>query len=184
MDDQGIIELYWARDERAIAETDVRYGDYVFRIAYNLLGDRSDSEECQSDTYLGLWNAIPPERPEVLRAFITRIVRFVSINRYKERMRKKRIPSELTLALEDCAELLSSGADEPEAVLEANEISRIINEFLRELPRESRFIFVCRYYFADPVKLIARRLGLSESSVFKKLAALREELSGRLNDYK
>ena len=99
--DEQIIELYWTRQENAIQETDKKYGQFLFRIANNMLHDRRDSEECQNDTYLGAWNAIPPTRPLVLSAFLVQIMRRIAINRYREKTSKKRIPSELTVALED-----------------------------------------------------------------------------------
>ena len=98
--DEQIIELYWQREERAIQETDKKHGQFLFRIAYNILHDRLDCEECQNDTYLGVWNAIPPTRPTVFPAFITQIMRRIAINRYKEKTSKKRIPSELTVSME------------------------------------------------------------------------------------
>ncbi len=96
-----IIEMYWQRDERAIHETDEKYGQFFFRIVYNILHDRLDCEECQNDTYLGVWNAIPPTKPFVFPAFITQIMRRSAINRYKEKTSKKHISSEFTVSMGD-----------------------------------------------------------------------------------
>lgn len=104
--DEQIIEMYWQRNELAIQETDKKYGQFLFRIAYNILHDRLDCEECQNDAYIDTWNAIPPTRPIVFSAFITQITRRIALDRYKEKSRKKRIPSELTVSIEDMNETL------------------------------------------------------------------------------
>ncbi len=104
--DERIIELYWKRDEKAIHETEVKYGKMLFSIAYNILHDKSDCEECQNDTYLCVWKRIPPIRPVVFSAFISKIMRDISINKYKEKTSKKRIPSELTVSIEDLHDYL------------------------------------------------------------------------------
>ena len=130
--DEQIIELYWQREERAIKETDVKYGQFLFRIAYNILHDRSDSEECQNDTYLGIWNAIPPTRPVVFPAFITQIMRRTAIDRYKEKTSKKRIPSELTVSLEELDNTLHS-SESVCSECEAKELGKIISDYLRGL---------------------------------------------------
>ena len=101
MNDGDIIELYFLRDERAISETDAKYGKYLFSVAYNVVHDRLDCEECLNDTYLDAWNAMPPERPAVLKAFLAIIMRRRAIDRYKAEKRKKRIPSELTVSLSE-----------------------------------------------------------------------------------
>lgn len=99
-DDEEIVRLYFDRDEAAIRETDRKYGKFLFGIAYNILHDRLDCEECRNDTYLGIWNSIPPTRPVSFRAFITRIMRNTAIKKYKERTCLKRVPSELTVPLD------------------------------------------------------------------------------------
>ena len=106
--DEQIIELYWNRKENAIEETDKKYGQLLFGIAYNILHDRPDCEECQNDTYLATWNAIPPTRPSALLAFIIQIMRRIAINRYKQKASKKRVPSELTVSVEDLNSALHS----------------------------------------------------------------------------
>ena len=99
--DERIIELYWSREESAITETDRKYGQLLYQIAHRILNDRLDSEECQNDTYLKVWNTVPPTRPTVLRSFLAKISRNLALNRYKEKNRQKRVPSQLTDAFDD-----------------------------------------------------------------------------------
>ena len=177
--DEAIIELYWARNERAIKETDVKYGKYLFTIAYNILHDRLDCEECVSDTYLGAWNGIPPARPTVFQVFLSRITRNISINRYKKDRASRRIPGELLVSLE---ELEESGAvlameEDEEAV---RNLSRVFNEFVKTLNEREEFIFVCRYYYSDRVQSIARMLNVGERTVFRDLEKIKSELRTRL----
>ena len=117
MSDGEIIELYFRRDERAISETDAKYGKYLFSVAYNVVHDRLDCEECLNDTYLDAWNAMPPERPAVLKAFLAIIMRRRAIDRYKSEKRKRRIPSELTVSLSELEFTLSD--DTPQSELDA-----------------------------------------------------------------
>ena len=168
--DEQIIDLYWGREERAIAETDFKYGQFLYRVAMNILADRCDSEECQNDTYLHAWNAIPPTRPAVLRVFLTRITRNLSINRYKEKNAQKRVPSHLTVALDEACigEMREDG--------DAAVLGRLINEYLRTLGSNARYIFIERYYFAVSVKDIASVLQMTESNVYKQLTQLKRGL--------
>lgn len=181
LSDEKIIELYWDRDEQAIRETDLKYGRYLLTIAYNLLNDRQDSEECQNDTYLGTWNAIPPSRPSFFQAFLTKILRRTAVDRYKQRSRQKRIPCELTVSLDEFGDSLTDG-ETPEDALAASELGRVISEFLRTLPERRRLLFVFRYYYADPVELIAGMFGISQRMVYSELAELREQLKKRLTE--
>lgn len=174
MADEQIITLYWNRNEQAIRETHVKYGDLLYHLAYNILHDRCDCEECQNDTYLGIWNAIPPSRPALFQAFITRIMRNIAINRYKEKQTKGRVPSELTVSLE---ELLTSLKDEEPFDCEdgQSELGQLINEFVHELNEKQQYIFIGRYYMADGVKTIAEEMAMTESGVYKELRRLRED---------
>ena len=101
LSDEKIIDLFWQRDEQAISQTDTKYGKYLYKIAYNILNDRLDSEECQNDTYLAAWDAIPPHKPLCLPAFLTQLIRRISIDRYRESRRQKRIPTELIVSMEE-----------------------------------------------------------------------------------
>ena len=173
--DEQIIELYWQRNENAIQETDKKYGQFLFGIAYNILHDRLDCEECQNDTYLGVWNAIPPTRPIAFPAFITQIIRNIAINRFKEKTSKKRIPSELTVSIEDVNNILHSG-DTVAAEYEAEEVGRIINDYVRQLSDRQRYIFIDRFYLAEPVETIANDLSISVPTVYREIEKIKQGL--------
>ena len=173
--DEQIIELYWQRNENAIQETDKKYGQFLFKIAYNILHDRLDCEECQNDTYLGVWNAIPPTRPIAFPAFITQIMRNIAINRFKEKTSKKRIPSELTVSIEDVNNILHSG-DTVAAEYEAEEVGRIINDYVRQLSDRQRYIFIDRFYLAEPVETIANDLSISVPTVYREIEKIKQGL--------
>ena len=173
--DEQIIDLYWQREERAIKETDDKYGSYLYRIAYNIVHDECDSEECQNDTYLGVWNAVPPNRPLVFPAFLTQIMRRIAISRYREKMSKKRIPTELTLAMEDLTEILHDEAT-VESELESIEIGRLISDYVKGLSDKQQYIFVARYYMAEPVSNIAKDLRINSSTVYKHLDKIKQGL--------
>ena len=180
LSDEEIIDLYWARNEDAIRETHNKYGSFLYRIAKNILQDTRDCEECRNDTYLRTWNAIPPARPAVLRLFLTRIQRNVAIDRYYMNTRKRIIPSEMTISLEEWAEIPSE--KNPEEELQVEELEKIINSFLHELSEQDRYSFIARYYFAEPVRTIALKLKVSESSIYKSLGKMRKMLKTRLDE--
>lgn len=173
--DEHIIELYWQREEKAIQETDKKYGRFLFRIAYNILNDRLDCEECKNDTYLGVWNAIPPTRPTVFPAFITQIMRRIAINRYKEKISKKRIPSEFTFSIEDVKDILHSN-DTVESEYAAEEVGKIINDYVRELSDRQRYIFIDRFYLAESVETIATELSISVPTVYREIEKIKQGL--------
>ncbi|MBR5264720.1 MAG: RNA polymerase subunit sigma, partial [Clostridia bacterium] len=155
--DEAIIRLYWKRDEKAIEETDFKYKSYLFSVILNLLSDLRDCEECLSDTYLGAWNAMPPAKPNVLKAFLTTIARRAAIKRYHKARKKTAIPSELTVSLSELEDFLSDGG-EAEADFDSENLGRILSDFLRSLNQRKRYIFMSRYYVADPIERIAREL--------------------------
>lgn len=173
--DEQIIELYWRREEKAIQETDKKYGQFLFRIAYNILHERLDCEECQNDTYLDVWNAIPPTRPTVFPAFITQIMRRIAINRYKEKASKKRIPSELTISMEDVNGTLH-GDDSVAVKYEMAEVGKIINNYVRELSDRQRYIFIDRFYLAESVETIATDLSISVPTVYREIDKIKHSL--------
>lgn len=173
--DEQIIELYWRREEKAIQETDKKYGQFLFRIAYNILHERLDCEECQNDTYLGVWNAIPPTRPTVFPAFNTQIMRRIAINRYKEKASKKRIPSELTISMEDVNGTLH-GDDSVAVKYEMAEVGKIINNYVRELSDRQRYIFIDRFYLAESVETIATDLSISVPTVYREIDKIKHSL--------
>ena len=173
--DEQIIELYWQREEKAIQETDKKYGQFLFRIAYNILHDRLDCEECQNDTYLGVWNAIPPTRPTVFPAFITQIMRCIAINRYKEKTSKKRIPSEYTISMEDVKDTLHSDESVENEYI-AEEVGKIINDYVKSLTHRQRYIFIDRFYLAESVETIANDLSISVPTVYREIDKIKQGL--------
>lgn len=179
LEDERIVALYWDRDEKAIEETDFKYKKYLFSIAYNVLGDRQDCEECLNDTYLGAWNAMPPSRPHVLKAFLTTIARRIAIRRYHSQRRQTVIPSEMTVSLSELEDFVADDGDVA-ADFEAARLGRVISDFVRSLPVRRQYIFMSRYYVADPIDTIARELSLSRSMVNKELAAIRGALKEKL----
>lgn len=177
MEDTKIVELFWNRDEDAINKCSDKYGKWLRTIAYNILLNREDSEECENDTYVRAWNAIPPGRPQVLKAYLGRIVRNLSINRIEERSAKKRGGDNLLLS--ELSECIPSGVS-VEAQIELKELTDIISAWLMELPKNERIIFVRRYWFGDGVKEIAVDLGGSPNKLSGILFRLRKGLKNRL----
>ena len=173
--DEQIVELYWQRDEQAINETDFKYKRFLLSVAYNIVNDTSDSEECLNDTYLDAWNSIPPAKPTLLQAFLATIMRRNAIDCYKARKRQKRIASELTVAL---SEVEGFVADEGDIYSEADakELGRTISAFVRSLSDRRMYIFMSRYYFARPIKEISKLLNCSESTVNKEISAIKRDL--------
>ncbi len=179
MSDEAIIKLFWERNERAIKETDIKYRRYLHKIAYNILYDDLDCEECLNDTYLGAWNAIPPAKPNVLKAFLAVIARRSAIDRYRISLRKRSVPSEMTVALSELEEFTESQRN-TETDFDAVMLGQMLSGFIRSLPERRQIIFVGRYYYAYPIDAIAKKLGLSRSTVHKELAAIRGELKEKL----
>ena len=179
LSDETIIEMYWQREEKAIKETDIKYGQFLFRIAYGILHDRLDCEECQNDTYLGIWKAIPPTKPTVFPAFITQIMRRIAINKYKEKTSKKRIPSELTSSIEDYESTLTSN-DTVDGDFSAEEVGRIINNYVNELPERQRYIFIARFYMAESVESIADDPTMAKATVYRELDKIKQGLKHHL----
>jgi RNA polymerase sigma-70 factor (ECF subfamily) len=179
MDDTNIIALYWERNERAIAETDFKYSRYLFSIAYNIVHDKQDCEECLNDTYIGAWNAMPPSKPNVLKAFLTTITRRIAIKRYHSNTRQRRIPSEMTVSLSELEDFIAGDGD-VDADFDADRLGHIISEFVHSLSDRRQFIFISRYYVSEPVNTIARDLHLSRSMVNKELASIRKTLKEKL----
>lgn len=175
MDDQGIIALYWARDERAIAETAAKYGPYCFSIASGILESRDDAEEAVSDTYMGAWNAIPPHRPERLSTFLGKIARRAALKKRKENRAAKRGGGETALALEELGECIPSSTS-VERELEMAELSRLLDRFVMALPEVERRVFLRRYWYLEPIAAIAKDLGFSGSKVKSMLHRTRNKL--------
>ena len=179
MTDDKIVELYWDRNEKAIEETDFKYKKYLLSIAYNVVHDRLDCEECLNDTYLGAWNAMPPTKPHALKAFLTTIARRIAIKRYHHKLRQNAVPSEITVSLSELEDFVA-GDEDIEADFDAERLGLVISDFVRSLPDRGQFIFMGRYYVADPIDTITSDLKLSRSTVNKELAAIRIGLKEKL----
>lgn len=179
MEDHEIIRLYWDRDETAIRATDEKYGAYCTAIARNILASREDAEECVSDTWLRAWNAMPPQRPNILSAFLGRITRNLSFNRCRFHTAQKRHGGELPLILEELEECVSGG-ETPEEALDRKALTQAIERFLDTLPPVKRSIFVDRYWYARSVSEIARRRHMTENHVSVTLSRLRQKLRRHL----
>ena len=175
MEDRQIIELYWQRNADAISETAGKYGAYCFQVADNILRDAGDSEECVNDTWLRAWDAMPPERPDVLRMFLAKITRNLSFDRFNARNAKKRGGGEIALVLDELEECLADGTD-VETAYEGKELGQCIRRFVQGLSERDGNVFVRRYFFTDPVAAIARRYGLTENNVMVILSRTRKKL--------
>lgn len=179
MDDQEILDLYWARSETAISETAEKYGRYCHYIARNILNNDQDSEECVNDTFLKAWNSIPPHRPGNLGTFLGKITRNLSLDRYRRRSADKRGHGQIPLALEELAECMPA-ADPTDSIIEELVLTDLLNRFLASLPAVSRNIFLRRYWYFSSTKEIAAEYGLSESKVKMVLHRMRKQLKALL----
>ena len=175
MDDESIVALYWSRAEAAITETALKYENYLTGIARNILSDREDVRECVNDTYHAAWNSMPPHRPSLLSTFLGKITRRISIDRWRRQNAEKRGGGQLPLALEELEDCVSgSGGVEDE--VERRELAELFNDFLNTLPVTERRVFLCRYWYMDPVQSIARQFGFSRSKVTSMLYRTRAKL--------
>jgi RNA polymerase sigma-70 factor (ECF subfamily) len=175
MEDQEIIGLFWRRSENAIVETDRKYGKLCFQTAFRILGSREDSEECVSDTYLRAWEAIPPQKPDVLPAFLCRITRNLALNRYEKLNSAKRGRGVVPVALEELSECIPD-PNTVEREVDNRMLGLLLNQFLASLPMEARKVFLLRYWELVSVREIAKRLGISESKVKVSLYRTRGKL--------
>ena len=180
MDDQAIIALYFARSEDAIGETDRKYGPFCRRIALNLLTLREDAEECVSDVYHAAWNAMPPERPGSLRAFLGALTRNLAVARWRAEHAQKRFSGGDAL-LSELEECVPSPAD-TEAEAERRLLTEAITAWLRRQKPEDRALFLRRYWYGDGVKALARECGFSENRMAQRLRRLRESLRQALEE--
>ncbi len=176
MEDKQIIDLYFARSERAIQETDTKYGGYCYSIAYNILANQEDAEESVSDTYLSAWNAIPPRRPSLLAAFLGKITRNISLDRWRKYHAFKRGGGQVEIALEELQECVSGEESAEEKVIR-REILASLNNFLETLNETERNVFVCRYWYLDSTEEIAEKSGFSVSKVKSMLYRIRKRLN-------
>ena len=179
MEDKTIIELFWRRDEEAIRASQAKYGPYCLHIAAGILADRQDAEECVSDTWLRSWNAMPPHRPGCLRLFLGKITRGLACDRVRAQHAWKRGGGAYVEALEELAECLPAAQGTEQAV-EARELERTVNAFLRTLPEQACNVFLRRYWYAESLEDIAGRYGMNVNTVKTSLYRTRQKLKNHL----
>ncbi|WP_026489992.1 RNA polymerase sigma factor [Butyrivibrio sp. XBB1001] len=175
MEDNQIVDLYWARFEKAISETSNKYGHYCYYIAYNILHSKEDSEECVNDTYLNAWNAMPDQRPNILSAFLGRITRNLSLQRWEKYTAQKRGAGQVPLALDELQDCIPA-TDKTVHIVDDLMLADLLNRFLASLTAEKRIIFMRRYWYLCPVAEIASDFAISESKVKMSLLRSRNEL--------
>lgn len=179
MDDKSIVELYFSRNEEAIAQTEKKYGRYCYCIAYNILTNNEDAEESVSDTYMRAWDAIPPQQPSVLATFLGKITRHIAIDRWRARTATKRGSGEMSLALEELGECIA-GMHNVALEYERKELIKAYREFLDTLPDTERRIFLRRYWYVESIEAIAKKYGFSQSKVKTTLHRTRAKLRRHL----
>ena len=178
MDDKRIVAMFWARDEHALTAVREKYGKLCHRIAYSLLGNNEDSEECENDTYLAAWNAIPPAKPQSLRAYIGRIVRNVAMDRFDRRTAQKR-GGEMEELLPELCEIAGGSVEE---AFDSAHTAALITAFLKEESAENRQLFIRRYWYGDSVASLSRESGTGESTVKMRLSRQRDRLRKYLQE--
>lgn len=179
MEDFQIVDLYWARNEKAISESERKYGRMLKSLSHSILTSREDAEECVNDTYLAAWQSMPTERPSYLGAFLSKITRNLSIDRYRRSHREKRGGVDNLMA--ELSECIPAG-DSVEKEYENGRLASALNGFLYRLSPEKRAMFICRYFYSQSIGEIAARLGVSESNVKITLYRQREALRRMLEE--
>lgn len=174
MEDEKIIELFFERSEQAIRELDIKYGKVCHKLSYNIVNNRQDAEECVNGAYLGVWNAIPPSRPNPLLTYVCKIVRNISLKVYYKKGAAKR-NSVYDVAMQELEDYLPA-LNTVEAEIEAKELAHILESFLDTLTKENRVIFMRRYWFSDTYADIAQRVGLTEKNVSVRLTRIRQKM--------
>lgn len=175
MKDEELVDLYIVRDESAIKKTEEKYGKYCYTIAYRILYNNEDSEECVNDTFFGAWNSIPPNRPKMLSTYLGKITRRTALNiwRRKDTLKRGQGVIEVSLnELEDCI----ADTDFIDKFEKASDLTSIINYFLNGLSEEARIVFLRRYYYMDSIEQISKELLISKSKVTSMLFRLRKSL--------
>ena len=174
MDDRQIIELFFNRDEAALSETQEKYGKYCLKIAGNILEDVEDSKECVNDTWVTAWNRIPPLKPVSLKAFLGKVVRDISLSKFREKHAEKRNVA-MTVMLDELEECIPSGIN-IEDQAEKRELIGLVNDYLESIKTEDRALFVRRYYFGESVKSLSEEYGCSENRMTQRLLKIRRKL--------
>lgn len=176
MEDSRIIELYFARDEAAISLTNQKYGRYLKSIAYNILQNEEDSDECVNDTYINAWNSIPPKKPNRLQTYLGKITRNISLNLIEKHNALKRGNNQVSLALDELSECIPNNDN----AFEDAELTELINRFLRSLSSEACKVFVLRYWYVYSSAEISQLCKISESNVNVSLFRTRKKLKAFL----
>lgn len=176
MEDTQIIQMFWDREEDAIRELDKKYNKYCFKIAWNILSNREDSEECVNDTWFRTWNYIPPKRPAFLASFVGKITRGLAIDCLRRKYAAKRMDMHMADIAEETAKLDSLMVDTLDDKISEKEFYEILNKFLWGLPEGERDIFLRRYWHVDSIKEIAKRHGRTEGSIKNSLYRNRKKL--------
>lgn len=182
MTDTGIIELYWRRDERAIDETDARYGAYCHALAFGILADRGEAEESVNDTYLAAWNTMPPARPDSLKAYLARLCRSIAVSALRAKCALKRGGGEATLALDELGDSIAAAGGDVQRECELRELGAAISAYLSRRRERERTAFMARYFYCMPIKDIAQRMGLNENTVKTLLRRMRSGLAQYLRE--
>ena len=180
LEDQDILDMYFKRDEAAITETRGKYGLRLFKVAKNILHINEDAEECVNDTLLKAWEAIPPVRPERFGAFLAKITRNLSINRWQAKAAARRGGGEVSLILDELADCIPATTGTPEAEYESGLVQEAVNSCLASMDKASRAVFVLRYFHNESIKGVSERFGMSESKVKSMLFRARKKLSAHL----
>lgn len=175
MQEETLLDLYFARSETALEQTRQQYGTYCYAIAYRILAQPQDAEECENETYWKAWQAIPPTRPHSLKAFLGKITRNLALHRWERNHAAKRGGSTVDLALEELSECIPAGNTVEQAV-DARTLQACLNRFLEQLPAETRSLFVRRYWYLDSISAIAKANGMGESKVKMTLFRTRKKL--------
>ncbi len=181
MEDKYIVDLYWERDEKAITETAAKYGRYCYSIAFNILSDTEDAKECVNDAYLNTWDSIPPHKPSNLATFLGKVTRFISLKKWRDKRTQKRGGGNIDLAYEELSDCIPANTD-IDKDFESKELTKVINDFLDELPEYEQKVFICRYWYFDSISTITNQFGFSESKVKSILHRTRKKLRSKLSE--
>ncbi len=175
MEDKQIIELFFSRSEEAIDKLSEKYSTYCYQIARNILSNESDIQECVNDAYLAIWNKIPPNRPQKLSVYLGKITRRIAIDTVRKQNAQRRGNGEFEITLDELNECIGGGM-RPDDALEQKELSKVINAFLQSLPETEHKVFLRRYFYLEPIEVIAKRFSFTESKVKSMLKRSRDKL--------
>ena len=176
LSDDEIIALYWERNESAIKHTDIKYRSYLLTVAQNILRDLQDSEECLNDTYLSTWNAIPPQRPYLLKAFLASIMRHHALTIGRRQKAQKRAAMSQAVSLSELEDVLADVRETDDAHM----LAMVIESYIASLDKDQRYIFLGRYYFGKSIDDIASEMGVSRSKVSKQIAYIKQALREKM----